>query len=172
MVTPRLLLGHRFLPHFLPGLSEEEGERGQTEKQTRAPLCSPFLTAQAPASGPPPLLFAHAHVRTFCDRVVMRVGLFTAGLRGLWGAGCLSLPVVGTLEALAVGSWRAGRGSLSGAPCPAPAHCCAPREGHSKRHVCWGHETPPFPGLASSPGCTSEGGRASSPSGKAVPSSF
>ena len=32
-----------------------------------------LLTAQAPASGPPPLLFAHAHVRTFCDRIVMRV---------------------------------------------------------------------------------------------------
>ena len=47
-MTPRLLLGHHFLPHFLPGLSEEEGERRETEKQTagkiRTEKAGEFLT--------------------------------------------------------------------------------------------------------------------------------
>lgn len=64
-------------------------------------------------------------------------GLFTGGLCGLWRGGRLSLLGVGTLEALAVGSWRAGRGSLSGAPCPAPAP-----PGRAQQEACLrGHKT-------------------------------
>ena len=62
LATPRLLLEHHFLPHFFPGLSEEEGERGETEKQTRAPLCSPFLPAPGPSVGTPLLCCLPMHM--------------------------------------------------------------------------------------------------------------
>ena len=68
-------------------------------------------------------------------------GLFTAGLCGLWGAGHLSLPVVGTLEALAVGSWR---GSLSGAPAQ-PLHTAAPPGRGTARGVSAGGTRTPLP---------------------------
>ena len=48
--------------HVLPGLSEEEGKRGQTEMQTRAPLCSPFLPAPGPSVGTPLLCYSPMHM--------------------------------------------------------------------------------------------------------------
>lgn len=52
-----LLLAHCYVPDFLPGLPEEEGERGELVKQTRAASSNPCLPNPSPRVWTPLLCY-------------------------------------------------------------------------------------------------------------------